>query len=525
LSLVARRIVESVPELPTLPAVATLIMETALDEHACTADLARVLERDQAMTAKLLRLTNSALFAPRQPVTTVQRAASFLGTRCVRNLALGVYTYEALAGARRRRTATDTRLWLHALAVGLVASKLGRGRPPPEADHYFTSGLLHDVGKLVLELYDPAGRAQVAQVATREGRSISEEERQRWGTHHAAVGATLAQHWGLPAPIREVIAHHHDLLSAVTAERWLSRLTCCVAIADRVCWDLELSSEQGPAPELPEWVWDWADVEPGRARRLAEGARGEVAETAVAFGLDREDVERRLRALSQANQALTRLTSEVCVGVEAMLPTSGCDTEGSDLERAIARIRQENQLLNSLGTTDPLTGTCNAMYFNMALTAAIAHAGRTDSDLALLGVALQEDCVTTGLDAQDAHGLVFVALARLLTEEARAGDTVCRIGDRELAIILPNTERAAAASLVRAIEEAIRRPLAQVRGREMMAGAAVAVVSWEPGQDAEAFRARLDDALAEALRRSRAAPLTKSTSGGSARALKWPSCA
>ncbi|MFN8545064.1 MAG: HDOD domain-containing protein [Candidatus Binatia bacterium] len=199
--------------LPTIPAVLTRIITLVDGEMTNARHLVDVIERDQALTGKILRLANSAFFGQSRRVATIPRAILLLGFSTVRNLALGVKVWEALAGgvAKQRLEA----LWIHsvtvALATKLLAARLCDGDP----DEAFTAGLLHDVGRLVIAVrfkddYWKAIGEDVAG-ASASGEPIDVVERATFGVDHAEVGGWLFEAWNLPAGIVEAVRHHHEL--------------------------------------------------------------------------------------------------------------------------------------------------------------------------------------------------------------------------------------------------------------------------------------------------------------------------
>jgi putative nucleotidyltransferase with HDIG domain len=192
--------------LPTIPTVLTKILHLVDSESSNGKELITIIEHDQALTGKMLRLANSAFFGQSRRVATIPRAVVLLGFSTVRNLALGVKVWDALGSGIARNRLEE--LWLHAVAVAsatkAVAARLRAGDP----DEAFTAGLLHDVGRLVLAMrfredYWAAvgGAAESEPVATKEAESL--------GIDHAEVGGWILEAWALPPGIVEAVRLHH----------------------------------------------------------------------------------------------------------------------------------------------------------------------------------------------------------------------------------------------------------------------------------------------------------------------------
>jgi putative nucleotidyltransferase with HDIG domain len=192
--------------LPTIPAVLARILQLVESENGSGRELIEVIEHDQVLTAKLLRLANSAFFGQSRRVATVPRAVVLLGYSTVRNLSLGVKIWDTLGRGIARARLEE--LWMHAVVVALavktVAAKLRAGNP----DEAFTAGILHDIGRLVLaarfqqEYWRALGDAGC-------GDALDAVERASFGVDHAEVGGWVLEAWSLPPSIVEAVRLHH----------------------------------------------------------------------------------------------------------------------------------------------------------------------------------------------------------------------------------------------------------------------------------------------------------------------------
>jgi len=194
-------------DLPTIPVVLAQILAVVSGEKSSARDLVEVIEHDQALTSRVLKLANSALFGLSREVSTVPRAVILVGFNTVRNLALGVKVWDALMVGGGQRGMVEA-LWHHSALVAATA-KLVAGRiqgVDPEVG--FTSGLLHDVGKLVLSL--KLGMRYWTLVGAAEDCTSGHRiERKQLGLDHAQVGGWLLEAWHLPTPIVTAVRDHH----------------------------------------------------------------------------------------------------------------------------------------------------------------------------------------------------------------------------------------------------------------------------------------------------------------------------
>jgi putative nucleotidyltransferase with HDIG domain len=237
--------------LPTIPIVLAKILQLVDAETSSGKQLVGVIERDQSLTGKMLRLANSAFFGQTRKVSTIPRAVVLLGFSTVRNLALGVKVWDALgAGVSRSRL---EEMWSHTVAVAVATKILTARLRAGDPDEAFTAGVLHDVGRLVLAMRfrdeywrTVGGAGEVDAVERMEGSTF--------GVDHAEVGGWILEAWNLPPTIVEAVRHHHD-------EAPRAGVAGVLAIADRLI--------------------AWTELENGAVRPEAEALFARVADRGV----------------------------------------------------------------------------------------------------------------------------------------------------------------------------------------------------------------------------------------------------
>lgn len=195
----------AIETLPTLPAVMNQLLETVQDENASAEDVTAVIERDLAMSARMLRLANSAFYGLRHKVDTVQRAVVVVGFDTVRMLALAMSVFDVM-GNRHPRALDPEDFWLHSLGAGkaaqLLASEITGIESPGSC---FTGGLLHDMGKYFLALTLKEDYVKAVEMAQTAKRRLQDVEFDIIGVTHADVSAWIAQKWSLPPNIRDML--------------------------------------------------------------------------------------------------------------------------------------------------------------------------------------------------------------------------------------------------------------------------------------------------------------------------------
>ncbi len=193
--------------LPSRPGVYMELNRVLSDPDWQPHQVSAVLERDVAMSAKVLQLANSALFGLTSTVTSVRDAVMYLGVDTIRSLALTAEAFGKVAPRGSAGFSLDA-FQAHAILVArITASILPAGRTQQEA---VTAALLHDIGKLVLISDGDRRWAQLNDRARERGVPVHVVEEEADGVTHAHVGAHLLSLWGLPDGIVEAVAHHHD---------------------------------------------------------------------------------------------------------------------------------------------------------------------------------------------------------------------------------------------------------------------------------------------------------------------------
>lgn len=187
-----------------------LFVQTGPDSGIGMDEVARTVEKDQGMTAKILALANSAFYGLQGQVGTVSRAVTLLGLKELRALiiALGV---RYLARSRPLPDSLNlSAYWLHQVRVATLCRALAplvRGQDP---DTLFTAGLLHDLGKLVMALHRPEDWEAVLALVRAQKLSFRDAEEIHWGLDHALVGSLALKAWDLPSELAEPVSWHHS---------------------------------------------------------------------------------------------------------------------------------------------------------------------------------------------------------------------------------------------------------------------------------------------------------------------------
>jgi putative nucleotidyltransferase with HDIG domain len=218
--------------LPTLPQVMEQILETIDDEKSSTGDLTSILECDQAISAQVLRLANSAYYGLPSRVDTIRRAVVLMGFDTVRLLTLATSVIHSFS-KKNQKTLDPSDFWMHSFGTAKAAELMVQRYPRLglTAGACFTGGLLHDIGKYILALAEKDTYNTVYEEAQASSRLIRDVEREHFNTDHAEVGGWVSENWRFPPAIIAMIRDFYkttDSSGAYVGERRVAHL------ADRV---------------------------------------------------------------------------------------------------------------------------------------------------------------------------------------------------------------------------------------------------------------------------------------------------
>lgn len=202
-------LLEKLDELPTLPSVVYELSQLINDPMSSTNEIERVMEQDQSLTTKVLKLINSAYYSIPGGVTRLSRAIGYLGFDTVNQLVLSTSILKALEVKGPTRFDLN-QFWQHAIGVGIAAeaiAKFTRHKNPPDL---FTAGLVHDIGKVAIYIIDPDLLVDTCKYAAEKGLTIAEAEDALGVPKHEIIGQTLAKKWNLPLSIQVAIQFHHQ---------------------------------------------------------------------------------------------------------------------------------------------------------------------------------------------------------------------------------------------------------------------------------------------------------------------------
>ncbi|MFK7898068.1 MAG: HDOD domain-containing protein [Myxococcota bacterium] len=218
-------------DLPTMPAVANQVMLAVDNPESSIDEIRGLIEQDPAIAARILKISNSALYGFPSEIQSLSHAISLLGTMTVRNLVLAV----SMKDTYKRFGLMEKLLWQHSSLAGPVASMLAGYRGiDVDSEIAFTAGLMHHVGKTALANSHRSEYERVMATVYNEARSFTEVEDEVFGFDHAKLGAEVVRQWGLPEQLVLTIEHHHSPGKLAELDEGVARL-CALTSVTSMC--------------------------------------------------------------------------------------------------------------------------------------------------------------------------------------------------------------------------------------------------------------------------------------------------
>jgi len=205
----SNEIIQSIEDLQPIPQVALKILRIINEEHYDIQNIADEIRKDQVISARTLQLCNSVMFAKRKKIASLDHALVMLGKELLLKFIISASLNNFFNQIGLGYSLCKGGLYHHAIGSAVIAEKLAILTERAEPSVAYTAGLLHDIGKVVLDQFIHSGFPLFYRELNEKGGNLSEVEKKVLGTDHTEAGAALAQTWSFPEPLVETIRYHH----------------------------------------------------------------------------------------------------------------------------------------------------------------------------------------------------------------------------------------------------------------------------------------------------------------------------
>ena len=278
------RLIEGIPNLGSYSGVLQEMEEVLNDPQSTLSEVGKVIEKDPALTARLLKLANSSFFGFPSRLETVSEAITLIGIQQVQDLISASTVIEIFEGVSAELVSMAS-FWKHSLACGVAARLLALERRVPKPEKFFVGGLLHDVGRLALYSKVPDQARAIFELAQGQRMLLREAESEVLGFDHAEIGEALLRAWNYPANLVQAVRYHHSPISASPFQLEAS----LIHIADHLINAMQLgSSGERFAPPLNPRAWERVNLSGEVLGAMVEAIDGQISAVESAFLVPKE---------------------------------------------------------------------------------------------------------------------------------------------------------------------------------------------------------------------------------------------
>ncbi|MEN8259793.1 MAG: GGDEF domain-containing protein [Pseudomonadota bacterium] len=419
--------------LPTPPGVAIRIMDLAQDPTVNIEGVASVISNDPALAAKILRITNSPLYAQRRKPENLRQAVILLGLNGTLTLALSFSLATALK--KQNGEGMDYELyWKRSLAAATCCRKLATALKLGDAEEFFLAALLQDIGMLALDrvfpdLYKTEGLDQS------HHKCLLNMEREILGTDHAAVGGWLLQQWGLPERLQLAVKGSHDPgVIADGGDKDLLSFVRCISLSGPTIDMARSDAGQADFQAVAKLAVERLGVESQTFKSIIETLDEDLREAGELFEIDLGDYNLAESLLDQAKETL------LFRNLQTLQHTSKLEATTDELISKTRTLEEENKI-------DALTGVFNRAYFDQAIEEEFAVAKGHNWPIAVMFVDLDHFKRVNDTYGHQAGDEVLKGTGKILRASIRNSDIAVRYGGEEFVLILPGSNRSGAVAV------------------------------------------------------------------------------
>ena len=247
-----------VKELSTLPVVVSNVIRINQNPKSSAMEMGKAISQDQALTANVLKMVNSAFYGFPRKISTITHAIVILGFANIKNVVLTTSIFEMFGSKKKDGQFDIEGFWKHSLACGVASKAIAKRLGMRNLEEVFLWGLLHDLGKLVMYKYFRDEYRQVVSLVKEKDILIRDAEKKVMGLEHSDVGYLVGNNWNMPPALLKIIRYHHNPTRVIESKR----IVAIVHVADVLCRAIGLGNAgDAKIPAANKECWEFLDLD------------------------------------------------------------------------------------------------------------------------------------------------------------------------------------------------------------------------------------------------------------------------
>ncbi len=440
-------------DLPTLPIVASQMLTLLANEKTTFNDIADLISIDLALSAKVLKVVNSAFYSFPNPISSISHAISILGTNAVRNLVLS-FSFFSLDGRGHRETEFDfEEFWIRSLTRAVAAKFIQSQLQQPESDNSFVCGLLQNLGKLIFACTLSNKYEKVLEVLKDE-KNVEEDntiELDKLGVDHSFVSYKITEQWGFPNSLVQPLKYHHTPTSDAIpeAENEIRQNIRSCYLSELLVNILHSNAPERHHKQFRADAKQLLGLNVLTVNNILKNVHTLVDQTAESFGFHNVTTLSVEKILQEANLKLSLLN----ISYEEM--NRRLIESKTELEKLTRELERKNKILENLAFIDGLTEVNNHRFFQNVLDKEVDRVRSTNGMVSLVMIDIDHFKGLNDTYGHQTGDFVLKQLCVIINEYLRDQDLLARYGGEEFVLVLPNKDSSEAAETAELIREAI----------------------------------------------------------------------
>jgi len=481
--------------IPTLPSIAVEILEAVKDEDTSFEALARVVNSDPSLSARVLKVANSSFYGVSQKVNTIPKALSILGLEALKSIALSFVIVETMQGVSRNQFAFEY-FWKRAVTAGVAAKSIAKAAKV-KYDEAFVSGLLQDIGIIIMYFIEREAYEQVLDEKKASAQPVFVVEKNIFGFEHQEVGERILDQWGLPPEISKPIGYHHCVSKAPEPYRRRARV---LYLSDRISAVYHGNQSAHCVETITAMLEKEYNLQRASTEKLIDTIAEKSNEFFTFFNFSTRGVKPYSQLLEEANAELASLNlSYAQLAVQYKREKQKAD----ELARELKDI---NNKLRSIAYMDALTGLYNRRLFLSTMENELRRAKRYARPFSLILFDIDRFKLINDKYGHRFGDTVLQGIGQVVKQTVRNTDVVARYGGEEFGIVMPETDLADAVITGERLRKQIETWSVPLNGKTVGVTISLGVTDYVAGMDVQDINDLFDiadQALYESKRNGR----------------------